>query len=244
MAAAVARLYETFARYPLRAPVKGCAHCVSREYEALLEALPLRGLRAEHLHLFAFKALTTWGDEDDFRHFLPRIFELAAPDQLGVSLETVLGKLRYGDWRTWPAEEQRTVDAYLTSLWRQTLDDDGRGPHSAQDVLVAIAAADDRIQSFLDEWVTCAERSEAAAAHLAEFVTDIADVRRVRQGVLRVSGLFNEPERLVSRWLRSGVPTRRLEDAFFRAGRPDTQERLSTAITYLEPVCAVLSPEG
>ncbi len=247
MAASVVDLYDVFARYPLRAPVEGCPHCVGREYQALLEAQPLRGLDAEHLNLYAFKAMTTWGSVDDFRHFLPRIFDLAALGQLGVWLATVIGKLRYAEWRTWPAEEQQAVEAYLMALWRQTLGryagqfDRGRGPFSAEDALVAIASADDELQPFLDEWDALAKQTEAAVAHLAEFVIDISGVPYLGRRGLSINGLIGEPKRLVRIWLLSGVPARHLEDAFFRAVEPDDQERLSAAVACLETICAVLS---
>jgi hypothetical protein len=247
MATAVAELYGVFAQYPLRAPVEGCPHCVSPEYQALLEAQPLREIDAEHLDLYASKAMTTWGCVDDFRHFLPRILDLAALGQLGVWLATVTGKLRYAEWRTWPVEEQQAIETYLMALWRRTL---GRyaarferapGPYSAEDVLVALAAADDEMQPFLEEWDALARQTEAAVAHLAEFITDISGVPYLGRRGLSINGLIGEPKRQVCRWLLSDVPARHLEDAFFGAVDLDDQERLSAAVTCLEAIRAVLS---
>ncbi len=53
----------------------GVAH--SPEDEKRLHKTSLRELNAKDLELYATDALFVWGNVDDFRHFLPRIFELA-----------------------------------------------------------------------------------------------------------------------------------------------------------------------
>jgi len=77
---------------------------------------------AEDLGLYVFHAMTTVGDVDDFRHFLPRILELALSTEFPVAREVVPGKLRYAKWTEWPAGESQAVRAYLAELWRTTLD--------------------------------------------------------------------------------------------------------------------------
>jgi len=120
--AAIDGLYQAFASYPLRPHVVGCACCVSPEDEARLHARPLRELTVDDLDEYASAALLTWGDEDDFRHFLPRLFELATFERFGpIDLEIVVKKLGYAGWRTWPGGEQATVEAYLSALWRYVL---------------------------------------------------------------------------------------------------------------------------
>src|SRR5262245_16013964 len=94
---AVAGLYDVFALYRLGEVVEGCSHCVAVGDERALHRAPLRRLDGRSLGRYAFKALTTWGDVDDLRHFLPRLLELAAandPDLPG--LEVLFGKLTLG----------------------------------------------------------------------------------------------------------------------------------------------------
>jgi len=95
----IGNLYTTFAPYVLRHPVEGCSCCILPSDQRRLADYPLHELPAENLREYAFSALTTWGDSDDFRHFLPRIFELAAfePGHL-LDLEIVFEKLRYAHW--------------------------------------------------------------------------------------------------------------------------------------------------
>jgi hypothetical protein len=76
LAEAIENLYRAFARYSLRKHVEGCPCCVRERDKRALESKPLRQLASSDLGRYAFKAMTTWGNQDDFRHFLPRIFEL------------------------------------------------------------------------------------------------------------------------------------------------------------------------
>jgi hypothetical protein len=110
----VHELYRVFARYPLR-PIAGCPCCVTGADEAALHRTPLRELSASALSTFARKAMTTFGDRDDYRHFLPRICELAEerPTGLGFELWLIRSKLEYGGWESWPEDEQRAIRRWL-----------------------------------------------------------------------------------------------------------------------------------
>ncbi len=124
MAAALETLYSVFSGYPLARKIKGCPCCVSDEDKTLLHIRPLRELTAEDLSRYAFKALTTWGTENDFKHFLPRLLELAAdPYDLSgeIDVEVLFGKLSYAKWRNWPLEEQQAVGLYFSALWQWLL---------------------------------------------------------------------------------------------------------------------------
>lgn len=121
---AVDGLYAVFSIYPLAQEVEGCPCCVSGEDRAALHVRPLRELTAKDLCRYAFKALTTWGSADDFKHFLPRLLELAAdPYDLSydIDVEVLFGKLSYAKWRNWPREEQQAVASYFSALWQWLL---------------------------------------------------------------------------------------------------------------------------
>jgi hypothetical protein len=165
---AVERLYQTFSRYRLPVHVEGCPHCVSDKDHALLYAKALRDLGPGELARYAFKALTTWGDENDFRHFLPRIFELISADGGDWTVpEAVFGKLPYGNWQTWPSDEQQAITIFFEALWSNVLD---HYPHafSAEECLRCIAQAVDDMSSYLGRWHI--GQSLAHAKHFAEFV--------------------------------------------------------------------------
>lgn len=113
---ALEALYAAFVQYT-GSHVEGCPHCVSFEDSAALRRAPLRQLGGE-LHRYLFKAMTTWGTNDDFKHFVPRLVELYA---WSSDAWLLCDKLAYASWRAWPEHEQRAVERYLQALWKDEL---------------------------------------------------------------------------------------------------------------------------
>jgi len=152
LAAAIEGLYEMFSAYPLAAKIDGCPCCVSDQDESSLHRKPLHELTAEDLSRYAFKALTTWGTKNDFKHFLPRLLELVTEkDGIAneIDLAVLFGKLEYAHWNTWPARERAAVRRYLTVLWLFVLS----VPMEAvkiDEYLCAIGQAEDDMSSYLD----------------------------------------------------------------------------------------------
>ena len=101
--------YDVFARYgrpvfldasPLRDP------------ELLLNQLtskPLRLLDASDVEEYASAALTTVGTVEDYKHFLPRLLELAMESGV-VEPQMIALKLEMAEWRSWPKNEQRVLE--------------------------------------------------------------------------------------------------------------------------------------
>jgi hypothetical protein len=75
---AVENVYTVFARHRPNDSIEYCSHCVGADDARALHDVPLRDLTADHLRRFAWMAMSTWGEEGDFLHFLPRILELFA----------------------------------------------------------------------------------------------------------------------------------------------------------------------
>ncbi len=76
LAAAIDQLYVAFQAYPLPAKTYPCPCCHSVDSDRPLYSRPLRKLRPEDLEQYSRDALLVWGGVDEFRHFLPRIFEI------------------------------------------------------------------------------------------------------------------------------------------------------------------------
>ncbi len=110
-------LYQTFSIYPLKGNIEGCPCCVSNSDKSNLHSKPLKELNSEDLSRFSFKAMSTFGGVDDFKHFLPRILELSVNDELDVDEFIVLGKLDYGKWNDWPVNEQESIRELLLHWW-------------------------------------------------------------------------------------------------------------------------------
>jgi hypothetical protein len=169
LASAIEGLYVAFARYPLRARIEGCPHCDLGGNERSLHAAPLRELGADDFDRYPFKAMTTFGDVDDFRHFLPRIAELlTAVGAIGATdLGIFAGKMIYGEWTTWPERERDAVLTWLDALERAYLHDDV-GRVYACDLLDANVALRGDATGFLSRWpdATGARALEELAAEI------------------------------------------------------------------------------
>lgn len=174
---AIERLYSVFARYRRPALVEGCPCCVGAADQAKLHARPLRALGEEELRRYAFKALTTWGTEDDLRHFLPRILELVAQSGLGVAPQTVLGKLAYGRWERWPKDERAAIRAFLDA-WLDDALESGRAG-TVIDVLSSIRQTGGELAPLLVRVDLEAARSPAARALLLELAGELASQRKL-----------------------------------------------------------------
>lgn len=113
-------LYRAFGRYGLRAHIEGCPCCTTEDDQKSVRVRSLRALTADDLDRYLGKAMTTWGDADDFRHFLPRLLELMVSDpdsSLYFDPRYLLPKLAYADWGSWPPKEQAAVKSFLLLRW-------------------------------------------------------------------------------------------------------------------------------
>lgn len=99
--ASIERLYEIFAAYPLPRYTNPCPCCHRAEDDAKLRSKPLRNLESGDLRDYAVDAILTWGDEEVFKHFLPRLFELSvavsAPEQLRADREILFRKFHHAN---------------------------------------------------------------------------------------------------------------------------------------------------
>jgi hypothetical protein len=166
----ISELYRVFQPYRLGDDFTGCNHCVDpRESEKLAKAR-LQDLTLGDLRRYAFKAMTTWGEVRHFKHFLPRLFELAADAPGDFELEILFGKLQYAKWEEWSPVERDCVDQYLRAFWMATI---CQSPADECDervstVLCALGNACTSVLPFLDAWI--GEPGDVRAQQLAQFI--------------------------------------------------------------------------
>lgn len=178
---AVEHLYRVFARYPFPVKSEYCKHCVRAEEQSALRSKPLRELNAKDLSRYSFKALSTWGTVEQFKHLLPRLFELVITDEYRECLEILFGKPRFGGLSTWPGDEQAALNVYCGALWRHAL---ARYPigealasfPSIDECLCSIAQIIDDLSPFLEAWDS--DRGQAATRHLVDFAVENASYLR------------------------------------------------------------------
>jgi hypothetical protein len=218
---AIAGLYAAFARYPQRA-LEACACCASSEDLARLARLPLRRLSERHLSTYAVKALTTWGDEDDFKHFLPRLFELAIDaDAWPLDLDHLAIKLEYSDWRRWPEHERAAVAELFAAAFHGAAESDPTAP-AARDTMAIL----DRVEALgLDPEPLLATTFESlrgrALTHL---------VRLAEKGL----GLSRRKPPRWSTWLRADALRAHVERAAALPASAEEREQLSYLAMLLD----------
>lgn len=166
---AIEGLYVVFAGYLLPADTMPCDCCHPPDSDALLHAEPLRRLQWTNLSDYSTHAMTVWGDLACYKHFLPRIFELLLTDsdwRRGTpDPESVFRTFRYGDWRTWPEEEQTAIEKTLQAIWETVRSNppiEG-GYIDVDQWLCCISQCEDDLGPYLDQWMED-ERLSAAWA--------------------------------------------------------------------------------
>lgn len=75
---------------------------------------PLEQLSFDNLERYIWKAMTTWGDVEDFKHYLPRILEFLATLGDGFKDVFIVGsKLEHACLKEWPENEQLAVNEFF-----------------------------------------------------------------------------------------------------------------------------------
>ena len=105
--AAIGKVYETFGKYPQPTGLEASPLRDPAELQILITK-PLGYLNVADLSGYAMWAMTTVGEVEDYKHFLPRILELAI-DSGVIEPEIVALKLQYGHWHEWPQQERNAV---------------------------------------------------------------------------------------------------------------------------------------
>src|SRR5579859_1859467 len=196
----IENLYEVFGAYPLRADTEACSCCHSPSDEKRLHAKPLRLLTADDLRLYATDALLVWGGTDDFKHFLPRAFELlvAHGDEF-VDPQVALRKLYHAEWGTWPDVERKSVRRFSSAAWSALLDSEPCEPYGQEmdDWVCGLAQSEPELSPYLKSWLEA--ETETAGLNLAAFI-GYAHIASPPNGYWsdRVES-FNE----ISTWVRS-----------------------------------------
>lgn len=215
MDVAIDNLYATFAHYRIGDDFTGCDCCVGAEHCARLAAPPLRQLTYDDLERYSRKAMSTWGNVRHFKHFLPRLLELTIEHRDDfLDLAVVFGKLKYGQFDSWPKREQDAVNRFFDKYWEYQLAAPVAGAFedAIDTVLCAIANALSSVQRFLDVWI--ATRTENAKRHLAAFILN-NDGTLLKKG--RLSNAFwdttGQPHTEVVRWLQSDAVLEYFEGA-------------------------------
>jgi hypothetical protein len=212
---AIENLYRAFKRHRPSKEFGSCSHSVSEEEDLCIKEKQLTELSCDDLRRYAFKAMSTWGTVEDFRHFLPRIFELVATSgDFPIEIEVAIGKLDYGKWRSWAEVERIAVEHFISAWWSNALSQPLTDSTQllADDVLCSIAQVCDDIDSHLTHWDSRVDVE--AALHLAALIDWNFDSLCKKD---RLGSAFWENEftmRQAIAWLKRPAIRERLEHHF------------------------------
>lgn len=130
----IEQLYAVFSKYPGNPEMEGSSLYGDLEkWNRDLFSKPLRKLSAGDLSRFSGKVITTWGDADDMKHFLPRILELTALLKPPYMIWVTFDRLEMTGWQSWPADEYETIKMYMLRLWDSLLSDESEKAESEFD---------------------------------------------------------------------------------------------------------------
>ena len=234
---AIEQLYIVFAKYPSnpKMDISPLFQDQLAPWNQLIASKPLRELSVDDLNKYSFKAMTTWGDARDFKHFLPRIFELLAElsnDMSGFDVWVTLNKLNYGDFKNWPQNEQVVVHRFLLALWQKLLLE----PSDAIDAYFenyfpAIANVYPDFNQMLQLWT--AADNQHASRRLADFVC--RNERKVlKKQVLPGYEVMPHQGKLFLMWLRSPAVLDKLKQTAPAESYPYIDLELIPVIQQLE----------
>jgi hypothetical protein len=110
----IENLYKIFSKYPLDLEIEGCPCCVHENHKRLLLSKSLRELEENEIRRYAAKAMTTWGTEENYKHYLPRILELSIQNKIGIGEHITFNKL---DMISWFGNEKKQIKQFLLNWW-------------------------------------------------------------------------------------------------------------------------------
>lgn len=232
--AAIAALYVAFRKYRVGTVIETDGYPITQG--PLLG--PLKNIAKEDLDRYRLKAISTCGNLDQFKHFLPRLCELyATGDEVHEwwDAELLGAKLFYADWGSWPENEIEAVRGFLHAWWQGGLDQFWNAPIERQvvgDRLCSIGNAEADLLPYLNEWVTNPHLHRIVA--LARFVNWECDA--LQRGKLGNAwwGERKAQRLQVVQWLVSEGVRQLLLDVYMKNSGEEGSQEIALASDCLE----------
>ena len=219
---AIENLYTTFSIYPFNSTMEGCPCCVSNSDKEKIHLKQLRQLNKDDLSRYAFKAMTTWGGTEDFKHYLPRIFELLATTDFLVDTFVVLGKLNYGKWQNWSDKEKCAINQFLLAWWTNITKDKS---YFDKEAFIEINNLIGDIEQLLNRWTICFEDNSFSnfVDFLHNYYNDLVGRRK------EFKDINDDSTEKLLKWIKKNSEI--LESGFFYYADKNNElaEKISTA---------------
>jgi len=225
----IERLYDKFSIYPLKSTFDGCPCCVSKTEKLKLHTKALHLLDAEDLEHYTASAMLTWGDEDDFKHFLPRIFELLASNTLFTDTFIVLGKLNSAKWLEWKTDEIEVIKTFLQTWW---IDLTKNKIEFDREAFIEISRLLGGVQPLLDLWTISFD--DSSFRNLIDFIYYDLQTLNTEKRIFTYKNIDALTINRINSWLIN--QTEMVEHGFFRFEKTDKifSERISICYDILK----------
>ena len=224
--AIIEQLYVVFSKYPGRSDMPGSPlYDDLPKWNAALFSKPLRRLSDADLSRFAGKMITTWGEEEDLKHFLPRMLELTANLQTPYEVWILFERLQMANYTNWPREEYDILQEYMISLWDDFLTDESeKAQWEFMSYFPPLAHFYADFNDIINVWDN--NHSRGALQHLVNFVFD-ENYNLFTKGF--IEGFHKKKEHVpeLKSWLLSDKVINRLEQSYFSPENEAFAERIS-----------------
>jgi hypothetical protein len=167
----IENLYNVFAKYAAIDMTGSPLYDDLSKWNKKILSKPLSELDEGDLSRFTGSAITTWGSAIDYKHFLPRIFELIAELKAPYEIWIAFDKLLLAEWNNWPENEQKAIYEFMIALWEGIINDNSKKAEWVfKDYFSSIAHFYPNFIDLLDIWSE--SESEGAIKHLSNFLVD------------------------------------------------------------------------
>ena len=223
----IENLYKVFGKYGATDMTGSPLYEDLPKWNREILSKPLRELDENDLRRFTGKARTTWGSANDYKHFLPRIFELTAELRTPYEIWIAFNKLTLAGWQNWTENEQYVVQEFMLALWESILNDNSeKAEWEFKDYFSSIAHFYPNFTKLLDIWTE--SDSKAGIKHLAEFIVSEQTTLFDRK---KISGFYDQKENAEEfiNWVLSDKIQNKVEQKYFEFENESFAENISWA---------------
>jgi hypothetical protein len=122
---AIENLYQTFNKYTTSDMHHCNCGCINPIAVKKLASKKLRELEESDFAYYHGSALSTWGEVEHYKHFLPRILEVhnSFKGRGLVGLYEITTKLEYAQWSSWDKVEREAINNFILLDWIEFVND-------------------------------------------------------------------------------------------------------------------------
>lgn len=229
----IENLYNVFSKYQGNPGMTGSSLYESLdEWNKSLFSKPLQSLSSEDLALFAGKVISTWGDTNDLKHFLPRLFELTALLNTPYDVWILYQKLEDADFQRWNIEEQNAVNDVSIAMWDNLLNDNSeKAEWEFSDYFASLAHFYPDFKNLTEIWLL--NDSFSSIKHLVIYIYakayDLFQKHFIRGNMKSTRNII-----AFKNWLLSDSVIEKLTNAFYQYESTELAEKISLVVKILE----------